>query len=268
MKVFNYLSDIYDIGPVCLALGNFDGMHRGHRQLAEECVRIAKEKGLTPVLFSFRDHPANVISGQIRVRSISGLREKCRMAEELGFEYMINIRFTENIMRLSPENFLDNMLLRHMDVKACVCGFNYSFGAGASGSAQTLQELGAARGITVSVVPEYQMDGQTVSSTRIRHLIEDGDTAEAGRILGRPLRLYPQASIREGEWIYLVFDLSQLLPGPGEYPARLVRGSESYCIFAVSFPDKGQIAVKAQPETDIDIQEIQDIYIEFESARR
>ncbi len=221
MKVFNYLSDIYDIGPVCLALGNFDGLHIGHRALAEECMRICKEKELTPVLFSFRNHPGNLISGQNDIKHISSLKEKCLTAESMGFKYMVNIRFTENIMRLSPEKFIDNMLLRHMDVKAVVCGFNYSFGAKAAGDHKLLEALGRERGIEVSVLEEQKLRGKTVSSTFIRQLLAQGDTKGAAGCLGRPFRLYPDTVRLADEGLAFGFSASQLLPGEGDYSVRI-----------------------------------------------
>jgi len=92
MKVFMYLDDIYDIGPAAVALGNFDGVHRGHQALIKSMVTYAGERGLTPVVFTFLNHPGNVIAGRPVVKNIQTIYEKTEAIEALGVEYLVTAK--------------------------------------------------------------------------------------------------------------------------------------------------------------------------------
>ena len=192
MKVFTYLDDIYDIGPTCVALGNFDGVHKGHQTLISSCVEYAKVNGLTPVVFTFLNHPSNFIAGRTVVKGIQGLFEKTEQIEALGAEYMVTAMFNESVMNLEPEVFTDAILVKRLNMKQAFCGFNYSYGYMAKGTPETLRIQGEKFGFGVSVLDPVKIDGQTVSSTLIRNHIAEGDmerfaasTGRAYSIMGR-----------------------------------------------------------------------------------
>ncbi len=190
MKVITYLEDAQEIiRNSCAALGNFDGVHRGHQELIKTCVEKAREKGLTPVVFTFLDHPMNAMSGRTVVKNIQTLEEKAESIEALGVEYMVAVPFTDDICKSSPEVFVRDILVSCLDIKEAVCGFNYSFGYKAEGSPEILRQLGEKYGFGVSVLDEFRIDGITVSSTYIRSLIDSGDMETYSKFTGRTYRI-------------------------------------------------------------------------------
>ena len=190
MKVFSFLDDANSmLDASVVALGNFDGIHVGHQQLISKAVEIGKEKGIPAVIFTFKNHPLNEISGKNVVKSIMDAHEKAIVAERLGVDYMANIRFDRFIMKLEPEEFVKRVLVRDLKCKYAVCGFNYSFGYKGAGTPELLTELGEKYDFAVSVVPEFRIGNQTVSSTYIRSLLEEGDILNYRKFTGRTYKI-------------------------------------------------------------------------------
>lgn len=190
MKVFSYLDDANEvIESSVVALGNFDGIHKGHQQLIQKAVEISKEKGISSVIFTFKNHPVNEIAGKTVVKCIMDIHEKAIVAERLGVDYMANIRFDHFIMKLEPEEFAKRVLVKFLKCKHAVCGFNYSFGYKGAGSPEMLVEFGKKYGFEVSIVPEFKIDDQTVSSTYIRGLLEQGDMLNYSKFTGRTYKI-------------------------------------------------------------------------------
>ena len=124
MKIFYSLDEIGEIEPTAVALGNFDGVHRGHQVLIGEAVRLAEKNGLKSAVFTFSNHPKNVLAGSCVVKNLIYPEEKIRLLEEAGIDYMFSLDFDKEIMHRSPEAFVDEILIRHFRMKAAVCGFN------------------------------------------------------------------------------------------------------------------------------------------------
>ena len=185
MKVFTYQEDIYGIEGACVALGNFDGIHIGHQALIKECVRIAKEKGLSAVVFTFMDHPMNVIAGKTVVKSIQTFEEKAQVAEKLGADYLVALRFTPEIMNMSPDSFVREFLVGSLKCREAVCGFNYSYGYKAQGNPESLRLAGEEYGFGVNVIDAVTVNGETVSSTKIRGFLAEGRIEDYKAFTGR-----------------------------------------------------------------------------------
>lgn len=169
----------------CVVLGNFDGVHKGHQELIKTCVKTAKEKGLTPVLFTFLNHPSNEIAGKTVVKNIMTLEEKTAAVEALGVEYMITAVFDEKMMKCEPERFISELLCESLNMKHAICGFNYTFGYKAQGNTKLLTELSTKYGYDFTIIPEIQIEGNTVSSTLIRGIIADGKLDQYDKYTGR-----------------------------------------------------------------------------------
>jgi len=186
MKIFSYLADAEEIiKSSVVALGNFDGVHKGHQELIKTAVELARQKNISSVVFTFANHPLNVLKGETVVKNIMDLNEKARVMEDLGVDYMVNIQFNNTIMKSEPEFFVKRFLLKNLNMKHAVCGFNYTFGYKAMGNSNMLTKLGEELGFGVTVIPELQISGQTVSSTRIRKLISEGKMKEYLDCTGR-----------------------------------------------------------------------------------
>lgn len=172
------------LGPSAVALGNFDGVHKGHQELIKRCVKIAREKGLCSAVFTFLNHPINEMAGKSVVKSIMTLKEKAQAIEAMGIDVMVAVPF-ENVRTLSPDAFAENVLAGDLHAKHAVCGFNFSFGYKGAGKPRDLISFGSEFGFEVTVVEEFDIDEKTVSSTLIRQKLEEGDVAAFAKLTGR-----------------------------------------------------------------------------------
>ncbi len=189
MKIFTKLEEIRHIGFTALALGNFDGVHKGHQKLLQECVKAAEERGLEPSVFTFTNHPVNEIAGRTVIKNIMTFEEKAAELETAGIKNMFSIIFDEKIRNLSPFDFVNFLLQQKFGMKHAVCGFNYSFGYRAQGDAEFLHRCGLEMGFGVSVVPALKIGGEIVSSTLIRKIIDEGRIDEYPTYTGRLYRI-------------------------------------------------------------------------------
>ena len=135
-----------------------------------------------PAVYTFSNHPLEVLGGSVRL--LSGIRERNMLLRSLGAEELESVPFTREIAALSPEAFVD-LLSAKWDVRGLVVGYNYTCGDRGAGTPETLREIGKRRGFTVSVVEPVLLEGEPVSSTRIREAVERGDISLANRLLKR-----------------------------------------------------------------------------------
>lgn len=204
--------------PRVLALGMFDGVHRGHRALIAEAKRLAEGLGAVPAVYTFSTHPLTLFGGTPEL--ITAIGERDVLLKEAGAEEVLSVPFDRSVAELSPTAFIDGLIDRCHAV-GLVAGFNYSFGKGASGTPGTLTALGEERGLAVSVLPEVTCDGVTVSSTRIRSLLKDeGDAALAGKLLLRPYALTGEVVRGLGNGRKLDFPTLNL--SPAAYTGRVL----------------------------------------------
>ncbi len=164
-----------------VALGNFDGMHIGHLAVLDKTAQLEKE-GLTATVMLFDEHSLKGVRGEAPPMIMTG-EERLRFLEEKGITATL-INFSE-IRNLSPESFVDEILIERLNAKAVVCGFNYRFGKNASGDADTLRALCDKKGLKCEIVSEVELEGIQVNSTAIRKTIEKGDISTANKMLGR-----------------------------------------------------------------------------------
>lgn len=184
MKVFNSLDEIRDIEPTVVAMGNFDGVHKGHREIIKRTVDAAKTADIKAAVFTFSNHPRTFITGA-EVKNIMYASEKSKIIEDFGIDYMFNIPFDETMMNMSARDFIDGLLLDKFKMQEVYCGFNYHFGVKAEGDTQFLMTESLRRGFGIHVLEPYVIDGNVVSSTLIRRLIEEGRVEECEKYMGR-----------------------------------------------------------------------------------
>jgi riboflavin kinase/FMN adenylyltransferase len=176
MRVYRDLTPTTEYTAV--ALGYFDGVHMGHKEVLSATARC-KSEGLTPVAFTFSSTPkANDINSQL-----STLEEKYQHLESLGIEILYIIDF-EKIREKSPEAFVEEIVKNVFNAKKVFCGFNYHFGKNGAGTTEDLQRLCDEREILLKVSQPVIIDGMVVSSTTIRELLQEGEIQEANRLLG------------------------------------------------------------------------------------
>ncbi|MEN6594528.1 MAG: bifunctional riboflavin kinase/FAD synthetase [Clostridiaceae bacterium] len=175
-----------ELTPAVVALGMFDGVHLGHRALLGRAVEQAKALRAEPAVFTFSNHPMDVLGGSVKL--LSGMKERNAMIRSLGIEELISEPFTCALAALSPEAFVD-LLQARWNVRALIAGYNYTFGDHGLGTPETLEQLGRERGFDVLVVPPVLYEGEPVSSTRAREAVERGDMALAEALLARKYSL-------------------------------------------------------------------------------
>jgi riboflavin kinase/FMN adenylyltransferase len=167
--------------PSAMALGLFDGVHIGHRALLSTAVKEARRSGIVPSVFTFSEN-SEIKRGAARLYDD---RAKLRLLRDAGIELVYIADFAA-VSSLSPEDFVTRVLCKRLNCRIAVSGFNFRFGAGASGNADDLTRLCAASGIGAIIVDEEQVDGVTVSTTLIRRLLSEGKVSRAATLLGRP----------------------------------------------------------------------------------
>lgn len=214
-----------------LALGMFDGVHVGHQALVRQAVQAARALDAQTVAFTFTDAPGKLL--HLPVTSLSTPDQRTRWLKEAGADRVDMVDFTRAFADLSPEGFLDYLQDRY-DVAGLAAGFNYTFGKFGAGTARTLKELGERHGFQVFIAEPVLLDGEPVSSTRIRTLVNEGQMERAGALLGRPYTLsgpvvsarrighrlgYPTANVEAGE---------QLLPPDGVYATYALADGVAY----------------------------------------
>ncbi len=167
-----------------VALGNFDGVHKGHRDIIEEMTRYAKANDLKSSLLVFENHTKTLLTGHAP-KMLTSTEQKNNIFKSLEVELLYKIKFDEKIMKLLPEEFVKEILIQKLNVKAVVIGFDYKFGHKASGDSKLLKLLGEQYNFEVIIIEPIFIDNELVSSTRIRNLLLEGDILEANKLLGR-----------------------------------------------------------------------------------
>jgi len=189
-RVYRSLEEIGpEFGPCALTIGNFDGVHLGHREIFRRVVEIGCRQGWTPSVMTFDPHPMRVVAPARAPRLLSTPDQRSLWMGESGIRQVLILPFNRDLSLLTPEEFVERVLAARLGAKAVLVGQNFRFGNRAAGDVHRLRELGEARGIVTEVVAPVVYRGCVISSSQIRQLIESGAVARAARLLGRPFAL-------------------------------------------------------------------------------
>jgi riboflavin kinase/FMN adenylyltransferase len=172
--------------PAIVTVGTFDGVHRGHWEVLQEICRRARATGGRSILVTFHPHPLRVVRPEHAPPLLTTLPEKREVLAESGLEYVVFVPFTRTLQRYPARRFVEEILLGRIGMKELVIGYDHGFGRDREGGVDTLRQIGVELGFAVDVVDAFQVEGQPVSSSRIRRLLEEGDPAAAAHLLGRP----------------------------------------------------------------------------------
>jgi riboflavin kinase/FMN adenylyltransferase len=210
-----------------VTVGTFDGVHLGHRHVLEEIARRAKASGRRSVLVTFHPHPLYVVRPEAAPPMLTTLAEKKEILAESGLQYVVFVPFTPVLQQYPARRFVEEILIGRVDMRELVIGYDHGFGRGREGGVDTLRSIGGEIGFDVDVVEAVQVDGEPVSSSRIRRLLGEGRVDAAARLLGRCYWLegevvrgerkgrelgFPTANVRIG-------DAHKMLPMEGVYAA-------------------------------------------------
>ena len=215
-----------------VAIGNFDGIHQGHQRVLGFTLTMAKDTGAVATALTFEPPPLKVLRPDTAPLRISTNQQRMEWFGALGMEAAVVLPFTKELAQLSPEEFVDEILVRQLSVKSVVVGDNFRFGYRQSGDVKLLRELGMRFGFVVVVHTPVVIDGEIVSSTLIRKQIAEGEVTRAARLLGRPFVLTGEVVPGSGTGRKFTFPTlnlrpeQELLPAKGVYITRTVLEGE------------------------------------------
>ena len=174
-----------DLGPTAVTIGKFDGIHLGHQQLIFETIESAEEHSLVPTVITFDRHPFSLLDPDAAPAPLIGQHQKQFLLQEAGIELLLNMPFDKQLATLSAKDFISQVLVEALNAKIVVIGAGFRFGANQQGDVDLLRELGKELGFVVRVIPHFEIDGEVVSTSRIRNLLLEGNVALAAKLLGR-----------------------------------------------------------------------------------
>jgi riboflavin kinase/FMN adenylyltransferase len=228
MQVIRDLSQLPSPLPYpVVTLGNYDGVHVGHQEIFRRVRARATQHHGTAIVFTFEPHPLKVVAPERCPPIMVTCSQKIALIEAHGIDLVVCQPFQERFAAQSPADFVAQYLVRGLGVRLVIVGYDYSFGRGREGTIDHLRELGLEYGFDLEVVEPIEVDGEIVSSTRVRQLIPAGRLREANRCLGRPYSIagqvihgdhrgrklgFPTANIRSTD---------ELLPKKGVYVIRV-----------------------------------------------
>ena len=216
-----------------IAIGTFDGIHLGHQRLLEFTIAKAKEKGAVAAALTFEPPPLKVLRPDVAPPRISTNQQRMDWFGAVGMEATVVLPFTKELAALEPEDFVSQILVRRLDVRAVVVGENFRFGHKHAGDVRLLRQLGVKHGFEVVVHEPVTLKGEVVSSTRIRKLVVEGDVRHAARLLGRAFALTGEVVSGTGRGRKFTFPTlnlkpeQELLPARGVYITRTVLDGET-----------------------------------------
>jgi riboflavin kinase / FMN adenylyltransferase len=187
MDVFRILNEV-KIGPSACAMGMFDGIHPGHHIVLEQAIRTAKIRNLASVVFTFANHPQSLLS-QTPTSLLSTLEERLKALRNFGFTAALVLDFTPELRDLSPQAFVQRILVETLHVQSVSVGYDHRFGKNRKGDGAFLIAMGKRHGFDVNIIEPVQVDNQIVSSTLIRKLLSYGKLEKANWLLGYPYTL-------------------------------------------------------------------------------
>lgn len=188
MLVFRTVPD-RATSPTVLAIGNFDGLHLGHRALLERLTGKARELGLPASVMTFEPHPRELFAPDQAPARLTSLREKLGLLETNGIERTYVLHFSRKLAALTAEEFIEMVLVRGLAVKHLIIGDDFRFGRGRTGDFEMLRNAGAVHGFGVEAMHTIDIDGERVSSSAVRETLAAGDLEHAARLLGRPYNI-------------------------------------------------------------------------------
>jgi riboflavin kinase/FMN adenylyltransferase len=228
----NYTIDWRDPPPEgcrhgAVAIGNFDGVHRGHAALIAGVRAEAERIGGPAVALTFDPHPLGLLRPGQTLPRLTVARDRADLLHALGADHVLTLHTTHELLGLSAGEFFDRVIREQLGARALVEGVNFGFGHNREGNVETLARLCEPWGIPLTVVPPVEVAGRRVSSGRVRALLGEGKVAEAAEMLGRPYRLRGTVGTGQKRGKALGFptanlvEIQTLIPRDGVYAARV-----------------------------------------------
>lgn len=241
-----------------IAIGAFDGLHLGHREVIERAITYSKNHELISTVLTFFPHPQRFFKGE-EFKLLTTEEEKEEYLVSLGIDEIVKLTFDERLADMPPEDFFEEILISKLKTNMISVGFNFAFGKKGSGNPTLLKKLAERRGVHIEIVPPKIVMGRIVSSTRIRELLKEGRIEEATILLGRNYSI--QGIISKGDGlgkkigfptINLVVPEEKLLPADGVY-ATLVKIDNNKYLGAMNIGQRPTVSTKIEKRIEVHI---------------
>lgn len=235
MRLIRELKDLPDeLRHGAVSIGNFDGVHLGHAHLVERLVARAHEHNGPALVFTFDPHPATVLRPEEIPPSLTWTQRKVELLGHLGVDMVVAFAADTALLKLSPHEFFERIILRHLGSQAIVEGSNFFFGHRRQGDVKLLGQLCVQHGLVLDVVNPIVVDGEIVSSSRIRKLVTRGQIDQVNRLLTEPYRIRGSVVHGKGRGAKLgvptvnLDRIESMLPGQGIYAGRAWVGDRAW----------------------------------------
>ncbi|QOI98365.1 MAG: bifunctional riboflavin kinase/FAD synthetase [Flammeovirgaceae bacterium] len=237
MKIYHHLDDFNRLPYAVVTSGTFDGVHLGHQRILTRLKEIAQKNHGETVVLTFWPHPRLVLYPEDNsLKLLNTFEEKAELIKEQGIQHLVRIPFTREFSNLSSVEFITHILVQTIGTKKLVIGYDHRFGHNREGSFEELKTNGPRYGFDVEEIPRQDVDHVTVSSTKIRQALEQGDVSSANQLLGKPYLLtgrvikgdkigrligFPTANLE-------IDSQHKLIPADGIYAVTVVYGNNTF----------------------------------------
>jgi len=241
----------HNLKNTVIALGNFDGVHVGHKKILTECVKYAKKSKKTSIALTFDPHPQHVVAPKRGLRLLTTLGEREEYIKDTGINCLLIIKFGQKLRKLSYEKFVKKYLVEKLGASMVFVGYDYAFGKKRQGDVRHLKALGKKYGFKVCVVKPVSLKGKIVKSKIIRELLSSGEFKKATSLLSHPYVISGKVikGVGRGKELgfptaNLALDQQKLIPLPGVYYGKVKLGSKTHkCLINIglrpTFPGDG-----------------------------
>jgi len=178
------IKDYREDSPSVVTVGTFDGIHLGHRKLIDKVISISKSKNLRSIILTFNPHPRIILNKDADIKLLTTQNEKNKIFESYNIDYLVTQDFSKTFSKLSPIEFIRNILVKKLNVRHIVIGYDHHFGKNRNANSNQLIEFSKDFGFDVTKVDAFHKNKVSISSTKIRNLIINGNINEANQLLG------------------------------------------------------------------------------------
>lgn len=226
-----YLEEVERIENTVLTVGTFDGVHAGHRVLINRVITEAKERKARGVIVTFDPHPREIINpGASGIKLLTTLEERCSLLAQMGIDEMVVIPFDRDFSLLTSHEFVRDVIWKKIGVSRFIIGYDHQFGKDREGTINTVKKLGDELGFDACIVSKHEVEDKAVSSTKIRHALEnEGDVEEAAKLLERYYLLSGTVIHGKKQGKKIGFPTANLLPA---HPRKIIPKNGVYAVWA------------------------------------
>lgn len=236
MAVFYNTDELKSFNNAVITIGTFDGVHLGHLTILQQVVAHAKELGGESIVLTFEPHPRKLLFPDQPIKIITPLEKKIKLITQAGIDHVFVVPFTPSFAALSADAYIKDFLVKNLQPKGIVIGYDHQFGHDRAGNIKLLQAYENELGFRVYEIPAKQIEDAAVSSTKIRNSLAAGNVTDANKMLGRQYSLkgtvvsgaqlgrtlgFPTANVKPA-------DAEQIIPGNGVYAIKAIVGAETF----------------------------------------